>query len=73
MLFKGSGDMAIITSRINTYVYIEVLDNFLVLSIENWFGDGEVTFQDDNVSGNRAKKIKTFLRERHIKSILQAS
>ena len=30
--------MAIIISTINAYVYIEILDTFLIPSIENWFG-----------------------------------
>ena len=38
--------MAIITSTINAHVYIEILDNFLISSLENWFGDDEVIFQD---------------------------
>ena len=35
---QRKGDMAIITSIIN--VFIEIVDNFLIPSIENWFGDG---------------------------------
>ena len=34
--------MAIITSTINVYVYIEIGDNFLIPLIENWFGDDEI-------------------------------
>ena len=36
--------MVIITSIINAHVYMEIQDNFLILSIENWFGDVEVIF-----------------------------
>ena len=35
MLFKGPGDMAIITSTTNARAYQEIHDNFLILSIEN--------------------------------------
>ena len=37
--------MAIITPTINGYVNIEILGNFLILSIENWLGDEEVNFR----------------------------
>ena len=33
------GEIAVITSTINAHVNIEILDNFLIPSIENWFGD----------------------------------
>ena len=47
--------MAVITLKINVLVYIEIRDNFLIPSIENWFGDDEVIFPDDNASCHRAK------------------
>ena len=31
-------------STINEYVYIGILNNFLISSIENWFGVEEVIF-----------------------------
>ena len=45
MLFKGLVKIAIITSTINAHVYIEVLNNFLIPSIENWFSGDEVIFR----------------------------
>ena len=60
--------MAIIMSTINVHVYTEIQDNFLVASIENWFDDIEVIFQDDNASCHIGKVIKSFLQERLIKS-----
>ena len=35
----------------------EIMDNFLILSLENWFCDDEVTFRADDVICHRAKKI----------------
>ena len=67
MSFKILGGMVIITFHINAYVYIEIYDNFLVLSIGNWFSDDKVIFQDDNASCQRTKEIKAFLQERWIK------
>ena len=63
MSFKGRGK---ITLTINAHVHIEILANIFIPLIENWFGD-KVIFQDDNASCHRAKRIKVFLQERHIK------
>ena len=62
MLFKRSGKMEIIPSITSTHVYTEILDNFLIPLIENWFGDDKVIF-------HWAEEIKAFLQERHIKSM----
>ena len=59
--FKRPGKMAINILTIDAYVYIEILNNFLILSIENWFGDDEVIFQDNNSFCYRANRIKAFL------------
>ena len=66
MLFKQPRKIVIINSTINVHVNIEILDNLLILSMENWFGD-EVSFQDQNVYCYKAKGIKAFLWERRIK------
>ena len=60
-----------ITSTINVHVYLEILDNFLILSIENWFSDDddEVVIQDDNASCYKAKVFKADLQKKHIKSM----
>ena len=47
--------MAIITSTINAHAYIEILDNILILSIENWSCDDEFIFYYDNASCHKAK------------------
>ena len=62
--------MAIIASTTNTQVYIEILDNFLILSVENWFGNDEVIFRMMTylVTEKRGLKLflKFFFKERHI-------
>ena len=40
--------MVVITLTINAHVYVENLDNFIIPSIENWFGDHIVIFENDN-------------------------
>ena len=55
--------MTIITSTINAEVSIEVLENFLIMIIDNWFGDDEVIFQNDDATCQKAKGIRAFLWE----------
>ena len=50
MSLKEPMEIALITSTINAHVYIEILDNFLIPLIENWFGDCKVIFLDDDAS-----------------------
>ena len=50
--------MITMNSIIKAHGYIEILDNFLITSIENWLGYNEVIYQDNNVSCYRAKRIK---------------
>lgn len=42
--------MAIIISTANAKVNKKVLDTFLILAVENMFGDDEVIFQNDSAS-----------------------
>ena len=42
--FKWLVEMEIITSTINAHVYIEILNNFSFLPIQNWFGNDEIIF-----------------------------
>ena len=58
---KGHGGMVIVTSIVNTEVYIQILDSSLILSIENMFDDKEVIFQNNKKSSHIAKKFKAFL------------
>lgn len=41
-----TGDMTVITSSINAQVSIEILDTFLIPSIERMFGDDDIIFPD---------------------------
>ena len=66
ILFKGHGKMVIITLTTNMHVYSEIL----IPSTENWFHDDKLIFQDDDTSFPRAKRIKAFLPERHVKLMI---
>ena len=61
MSFKGPGKLAIITTIINVHVHIEILYNFLIPSIENWFGEEKVIFQDNYSSWQTVKEIKAMI------------
>uniref|UniRef100_A0A672FA08 Tc1-like transposase DDE domain-containing protein n=1 Tax=Salarias fasciatus TaxID=181472 RepID=A0A672FA08_SALFA len=66
---KGSGEKAVVKSSINAQVYIDILDSFLIPSIEKMFGNDEILFQDDNASYHRAKTVTVFLGKRRIQSM----
>lgn len=59
---KGPREMAIMTSTVNTLVYIEILGFFLVPLVENRFVDDEIIFQD-NLSCHKAKHVCVFARK----------
>lgn len=44
MTFKGQGEL--ITSTVNAQVYVEIVDTFLILLIENCFGSDVVIFHN---------------------------
>ena len=70
MSSKGESEITIISSTINTEIYIQISDSFLIPpSEENKFGDKEIDFQDVNTSSHKAKRIKTFLPKCPVKSI----
>lgn len=63
---KDQGETIIITPRINAHVHIEILDNFIIPSMENWIGN----FQCNNAFCHRTKEFKGFLQAKHIKSMV---
>ena len=66
MQSKGRDELAVIKTTVNFRIYIDILDHFLIPSIDNAFGDEDVVFQDDNVSCHRAKYVRDFLADRQI-------
>ena len=50
-------------------VHIEILDNFFISMIENWFGDNEDVCKDDDEFCHKAEGIHFLFGERHVKSI----
>ncbi len=57
MSIKQAGKIEIIIRTINAYAHIEILNNFLIPFIENWFGDDEIIFRDDHASCHRGLKL----------------
>ena len=60
--FKWPSAMAIITSTINTRVYIEILDRFLIPSIEKWLCVDAIIFQDGSALFHGVK-TKAFIQK----------
>lgn len=56
---KGTGEMAANTSSINAQVYVDILDTFLIPSVDRKFGDDdfEMIFQDDNASKRHVRSM----------------
>ena len=48
--FKEVKEMTFITSTIYAHEFIEILKNFHIPLMKNWFGDDEVSFQYNNES-----------------------
>ena len=63
----GTGTCDIYTGRINSERYIDVLENNLVPSVLLIVPEGnDWTFQQDNASAHKSKKIMKYLRENNI-------
>ena len=62
MAFKGTYKIAIIASKINQQVYINIQGKFLIPLKYNRFANNEVIFQGDNEASCRAKVIQAFLQ-----------
>ena len=69
MSLKGHGKIAVITSTINAHVYMEIQDNFLFPSIENWFDDVEVIFRTIMHFVTKQRELKLFSSQKIIKMI----
>lgn len=61
MTSQRVGKLCIVLRTINSEVYIDILEHYLIPSIEEAFGDSsDFIFQDDNASCHRSKKVKNF-------------
>lgn len=69
--FSGAsvGRLTWVKSSIDKDVYIEILDSFLIESIEKLHPDDDFIFQQDNATCHTAKKVKTWLKDRQIFTI----
>ena len=53
--------MTVIKTTINSQIYIDILDHFLIPTIDNAYGDEDVMFQDDKAFWHRVKCVRDFL------------
>ena len=61
MASKRPGELAVVKTTVNSTNYIDILDHFLIPSIDNAFEEKDVAFQDDNDSCHRAKSVRISL------------
>lgn len=66
MAANGVGELAIISGTVNTDVYLDILEHYVLASAENLFGDEHFVLQDDNASCHRSKPIVSWLQEKQI-------
>lgn len=67
MSAQGVGQLAFIEGRVNSQKYQEILENYLLPSIEGLKNsEGEFIFQQDGASSHTSKSTKEWLREHGI-------
>lgn len=60
---QGVGELCIVLRTINSEIYVDILEHFLIPSIENAFGESsDFIFQDDNASCHRSIRVKNYLK-----------
>lgn len=69
MSSKGTGRICLLKTTVNTDVYCEILDHFLLPTIEDHFPDEDIIFQDDNARCHRGRAIKSYLDTINVKSL----
>lgn len=71
MSSKGTGKLCILNTTVNANVYCEILEHFLIPTIEEQF-DAEnipVIFQDDNARCHRGRAVQAYLRSINVKTM----
>ena len=63
---KGPGELSVIKTTANSRICIDILDHFLIPSIDSAFGDEDILFLDDNEFCHREKCVRDFLADRRI-------
>lgn len=63
MSARGLGNLCILKTTVNSDVYRDILEAFLLPTVEDQFGDTTVTFQDDNAACHRGRIVKAYLHE----------
>ena len=64
MTYQGVGILCIVLRTIKSEVYVDILEHYLISSIEEEFCDSPYfLFQEDNAYCHRSKQIKDFLNQ----------
>ena len=59
----GLGPLAPVKGNLNTTAYNDILDNFVVHTLWQQFGEGPFLFQNDNAPMHKARSIKKWFVE----------
>ena len=72
MSSEGVGKLCIVSRKINSEEYVDILEHYLMLSIKEAFGDSsDFLFQDYNASCDKSKQVKNFLNQNGHSHILK--
>ncbi|KAJ7338121.1 hypothetical protein JRQ81_010711 [Phrynocephalus forsythii] len=66
MSSAGVSPLCFIKSRVNTAVYQEILEHFMLPSTDELYGDADFIFQNDLAPTHTAKSTKTWLNDHGI-------
>ncbi len=66
MSSAGVGPLCFLRSKVNTAVYQEVLEHFMLLAADQLYGDADFIFQQDLAPANSAKATSTWFKDHGI-------
>lgn len=69
MSSHGRGNICLVNGTVNSAAYIDILQTFLLPTVEHQFGDEAVVFQDDNASCHRSRAVKSYLQQVQIETM----
>ncbi len=66
MSSAGVGPLCFLKSTVNTAIYQEILEHFMLLSADKLYGDADFIFQQDLPPAHTAKGTKSWFNDRGI-------
>ncbi len=66
MSSAGVGPLCFLRSKVNTAVYLEVLEHFMLPAADQLYGDADFIFQQDLAPAHSAKATSTWFKDHGI-------